>query len=112
MPRWPSMVSLASTEESGSQQSVHHSVQHAVGKTLEQCLLTTCVGSATELSELLARVSQHVTRSSGRVPPIWSPSALHALFYFMRCSQVSPFYYFIVSYNSNNIVTLTLSMNY
>ncbi|KAF4524417.1 hypothetical protein B566_EDAN009333 [Ephemera danica] len=89
MPRWPSAASLSSScgaaaateQETGSQQSI--------GKTLEQCLLTTCVGSAAELSELLGRVSLHVTRSTARAPPLWTPSALHALFYFMRCSQAS-----------------------
>ncbi|XP_059487328.1 ankyrin repeat and BTB/POZ domain-containing protein 2 isoform X2 [Neocloeon triangulifer] len=92
MPRWPSAVSLSSTDEGASScslQSVTHGLgAGAGGKTLEQCLLTTCVGSAAELSELLARVSQHVTRSQGRAPPHWAASALHALFYFMRCSQL------------------------
>ena len=94
MPRWPSSVSLSSstTEENASSCSLQ-SVTPGLGggsggKTLEQCLLTTCVGSSAELSQLLARVAQHVTRSQGRAPPMWAPSALHALFYFMRCSQL------------------------
>ncbi|XP_065334017.1 ankyrin repeat and BTB/POZ domain-containing protein 2 isoform X2 [Cloeon dipterum] len=92
MPRWPSAVSLSSTDEAASSCSLQ-SVTPGLGsgpggKTLEQCLLTTCVGSAAELSELLARVSQHVTRTQGRAPPHWAASALHALFYFMRCSQL------------------------
>ncbi|CAL4082308.1 unnamed protein product, partial [Meganyctiphanes norvegica] len=62
-------------------------------KTLEQSLLTTCVGSLAELSELLSRVAPHHHRSSNSASPTrsqvsWGPSALHALFYFMRCSQL------------------------
>nr|XP_027207185.1 ankyrin repeat and BTB/POZ domain-containing protein 2-like [Penaeus vannamei] len=83
-------------------------------KTLEQSLLTTCVGSLAELSELLGRVAPtttarptppprpapsltlHETQTKANTmvtvprPPqvTWGPSALHALFYFMRCSQL------------------------
>ncbi|XP_018020102.1 uncharacterized protein LOC108676527 isoform X2 [Hyalella azteca] len=103
------------------------------GKTLEQSLLTTCVGSLAELSDLLYRVATHhhqtvhgasstsarvvgaspaqhpnlgssssgaqlgpsrpgssISNSSSGTKNIisWGPSALHALFYFMRCSQL------------------------
>ncbi|XP_069961192.1 ankyrin repeat and BTB/POZ domain-containing protein 2 [Cherax quadricarinatus] len=62
-------------------------------KTLEQSLLTTCVGSLAELSELLSRVAPHHHRAANSNSPTraqvtWGPSALHALFYFMRCSQL------------------------
>ncbi|XP_063861764.1 ankyrin repeat and BTB/POZ domain-containing protein 2-like isoform X1 [Scylla paramamosain] len=62
-------------------------------KTLEQSLLTTCVGSLAELSELLSRVAPHHHRAANTASPTraqvtWGPSALHALFYFMRCSQL------------------------
>ncbi|XP_064078331.1 ankyrin repeat and BTB/POZ domain-containing protein 3-A-like isoform X2 [Macrobrachium nipponense] len=62
-------------------------------KTLEQSLLTTCVGSLAELSELLSVVALHHHRATSTASPsraqvTWGPSALHALFYFMRCSQL------------------------
>nr|CAD7404066.1 unnamed protein product [Timema cristinae] len=72
MPRWAS-VSSVNTE-------MTHTSSVTSGKSLEQSLLTTCVGSIQELTELLARIN---TR-----PVSWTPSAIQALFYFMRCSQV------------------------
>lgn len=72
MPRWAS-VSSVNTEST-------HSSSLASGKSIEQSLLTTCVGSVNELTELLACIN---TR-----PLTWTPPAVQALFYFMRCSQV------------------------
>nr|CAD7199616.1 unnamed protein product [Timema douglasi] len=72
MPRWAS-VSSVNTE-------MTHTSSVTSGKPMEQSLLTTCVGSIHELTELLARIN---TR-----PISWTPSAIQALFYFMRCSQV------------------------
>ncbi|CAG2057908.1 unnamed protein product [Timema podura] len=71
MPRWAS-VSSVNTE-------MTHTSSVTSGKSMEQSLLTTCVGSVQELTELLARIN---TR-----PVSWTPSAIQALFYFMRCSQ-------------------------
>lgn len=50
-------------------------------KSLEQSLLTTCVGSVRELAELASRATPR--------PLVWTPQALQSLFYFMRCSQVN-----------------------
>nr|CAD7400182.1 unnamed protein product [Timema poppensis] len=72
MPRWAS-VSSVNTE-------MTHTSSVTSGKSMEQSLLTTCVGSIHELTELLARIN---TR-----PISWTPSAIQALFYFMRCSQL------------------------
>jgi len=72
MPRWAS-VSSVNTEST-------HTSSLASGKSIEQSLLTTCVGSVHELTELLACIN---TR-----PLTWTPPAIQALFYFMRCSQV------------------------
>ncbi|XP_049777406.1 ankyrin repeat and BTB/POZ domain-containing protein 2 isoform X2 [Schistocerca cancellata] len=69
MPRWPSVSSVGSDATQVS------------GKSVEQSLLTTCVGSAQELTELLAR-------TAGSRPLTWTPAAIQALFYFMRCSQL------------------------
>ena len=54
-----------------------------------------------ELADILSRVSHYhhkqtptansggsSSNSSKTLPPSWSPSALHTLFYFMRCSQL------------------------
>lgn len=72
MPRWAS-VSSVNTEST-------HTSSLASGKSIEQSLLTTCVGSVHELTELLACIN---TR-----PLTWTPPAIQALFYFMRCSQL------------------------
>ncbi|XP_026479832.1 ankyrin repeat and BTB/POZ domain-containing protein 2-like [Ctenocephalides felis] len=51
------------------------------GASSEPCLLTTCVGSARELTQLANRAQR-----PGCLP--LGPCAIRALFYFMRCSQL------------------------
>ncbi|KAG8199228.1 hypothetical protein JTE90_003656 [Oedothorax gibbosus] len=86
LPRWPSQ----SDNSSGC--SAHLAQEdtppRSPCKSVEQHLLTTCVGSMAELGDLLRRVSQyfhHVQQGRGGT---WAPAALHALYYFMRCSQL------------------------
>lgn len=76
MPRWASVSSLGSTSSS-------RSGREPAGSTLEPSLLTTCVGSLSELADLISKVAQ-----SGRCPVPLTPGAMNALFYYMRCSQV------------------------
>ncbi|XP_047367919.1 ankyrin repeat and BTB/POZ domain-containing protein BTBD11 isoform X4 [Vespa velutina] len=82
MPRWASVSSLNSSSSS-------RSGKEAIGSTLEPSFLTTCVGSMSELIELISKVAQ-----SGRCPVPLTAKALNALFYYMRCSQVRKFFYY------------------
>lgn len=73
MPRWASQSSIGSN--SGSQNL-------STSTSMEPCLLTTCVGNIAELKDIVLRAENkfhHVALSH---------SALIALFYFMRCSQL------------------------
>ncbi|XP_014603774.1 PREDICTED: ankyrin repeat and BTB/POZ domain-containing protein BTBD11 isoform X1 [Polistes canadensis] len=76
MPRWASVSSLNSSSSS-------RSGKEAIGSTLEPSFLTTCIGSMSELIELISKVAQ-----SGRCPVPLTAKALNALFYYMRCSQL------------------------
>lgn len=76
MPRWASVSSLNSSSSS-------RSGRDAAQSALEPSLLTTCVGSMSELIDLISKVAQ-----AGRCPIPLTTRALYALFYYMRCSQV------------------------
>lgn len=92
MPRWASVSSLNSSSSSRSGRDV-------VQSALEPSLLTTCVGSMSELIDLISKVAQ-----AGHCPIPLTTRALHALFYYMRCSQVyigDPFLYFERLKNEN-----------
>ncbi|XP_066592813.1 ankyrin repeat and BTB/POZ domain-containing protein 2 isoform X2 [Prorops nasuta] len=77
MPRWASISSLNSSSSSRSGRDL------ANPAPLEPSLLTTCVGSLSELDELISKIAQ-----SGRCSMPLSPRALNTLFYYMRCSQL------------------------
>ncbi|XP_053954339.1 ankyrin repeat and BTB/POZ domain-containing protein 2 isoform X2 [Anastrepha ludens] len=76
MPRWASLSSLGSgTQRSGSSGGNSN-------VSLEPCLLTTCVGSISELKDLTLRAQQKFQHTA------ISNAGLSTLFYFMRCSQL------------------------
>ncbi|KAL1122546.1 hypothetical protein AAG570_002876 [Ranatra chinensis] len=72
LPRWASVSSVSTDTTCGSSMSKR-----------DHSLLTTCVASVGELAELL-RTSAAVLGTR----PQFSSQAVHALFYFMRCSQL------------------------
>lgn len=105
MPRWPQQlqqcgsvrggqgVDAQQPQQSGQQPSSkddHHRSPSAASDAHEQSFLTTCVGSIAELSELLSAVTQlYRSRTGSQRPPLsWGPGAVHALYHYMRCSQL------------------------
>lgn len=69
IPRWPNGI-------------VGSNANLSSAASIEPCLLTTCVGSATELKGLVLRAQAKFNQCS------LSSAALSTLFYFMRCSQL------------------------
>lgn len=72
MPRWTSQASVNQAA----------AAQQGLAANVEPCLLTTCVGSAAELRDLILRAQSRFQNVA------LSQAALTALYYFMRCSQL------------------------
>lgn len=83
MPRWDSMSSVSTDSTHTSKNS---------SKSLQQSLVTTCVGSTDQLRQLVNKIT---TLQLNRQVISWSSSAINTLFYFMRCSQVSKLFFFL-----------------
>ncbi|XP_064480369.1 ankyrin repeat and BTB/POZ domain-containing protein 2-like [Ornithodoros turicata] len=94
MPRWPGQTGGSSHHPMTT--TSHHQSEDSSrvpsSKSHDQNFLTTCVGNLPELGDLLGKVMQfynHKMSQSGQRASIpWGPSALHTLFYYMRCSQL------------------------
>ena len=103
MPRWDSMSSV-------STDSTHTSSKNS-NKSLQQSLVTTCVGSTDQLRQLVNKIT---ALQLHRQVISWSSTAINTLFYFMRCSQVSrPTFslsYFL-SFFLFTILSLSLSLS-
>ncbi|XP_076304276.1 ankyrin repeat and BTB/POZ domain-containing protein 2-like isoform X2 [Tachypleus tridentatus] len=82
LPRWPGKLEGRSRSNSQSEEQTR-----LPSKSMEHSLLTTCVGSVSELG----RVVQYQARMTGvatKQSVAWGPGALHTLYYYMRCSQL------------------------
>ncbi|XP_037071069.1 ankyrin repeat and BTB/POZ domain-containing protein 2-like [Pollicipes pollicipes] len=102
LPRFPSTTSLDSSlsqspsvgrSSSSSSFTLTAADEQRPARNTQQALLTTCVGTLGELTSLVASVAQYQQRLSAggtpaRATTTWGSSALHTLFYFMRCSQL------------------------
>ncbi|XP_013391469.1 ankyrin repeat and BTB/POZ domain-containing protein BTBD11 isoform X2 [Lingula anatina] len=88
-----SLLSGSSGDSTGRRTRGQMRADSVMAKTLEQSLLATCVGTLTELGDLVSQ-SMHYwyNKSSAHSKPqhmvTWGPSALHTLYYYMRCSQL------------------------
>ncbi|KAG0415898.1 hypothetical protein HPB47_006926 [Ixodes persulcatus] len=89
MPQWPGPCGASSCGPSSSK-SHRQAKDDPGGESHDQNFLTTCVGSLSELGELLSGMVQLYRRKTGapRAPLTWCSGALHALFHYMRCSQL------------------------
>ncbi|XP_076362217.1 ankyrin repeat and BTB/POZ domain-containing protein 2-like [Tachypleus tridentatus] len=92
LPRWPGQFENGSRSNSSSQLHQPEEQPRPSSKSTEHSLLTTCVGSISELGDLLGRVVQYQARMAGvtssKQSVAWGPGALHNLYYYMRCSQL------------------------
>lgn len=74
----------------------HNAMQgHEANRQMEQSMMVTCVGSISELGELVARATHYLQNfqklSSGynqHCEITWSSHALQTLFHFMKCNQL------------------------
>ncbi|KAK2177461.1 hypothetical protein NP493_597g03031 [Ridgeia piscesae] len=96
-PSLPASLNLCIPGSEGHKVTNQH--DESMSRNIEQCLLATCVGTLSELGDLVSQAVHHwynkTTHGNGASPSnrrqhllSWGREALHVLHYYMRCPEL------------------------